>query len=137
MRIGNARSPLTHCFRNCIFQSCRSCFNRNHLCSKQSHTIYIKRLANGIFFAHKHHALHPHKGCSSCSGNTMLTSSGFSDQPCFSHLFCKQSLPQYVVDFMRPGMIEVFTFEIYLGAAKVFSHFLCIVQSGWSACVFI
>ena len=54
MRIGNTGSPLTHCFGNRIFQSCRPCFNReltellNEYAGRPSRLYYAEKMTKDL-----------------------------------------------------------------------------------------
>ena len=67
----------------------------------------------------------------------MLSGSGFRDQSCLSHFFCKQCLSKHIIDLMSARMVEILSFQIYFCSPKSFRHLLCIIQSGRSACIFV
>ena len=48
----------------------------------------------------------------------MLAGSGFGDDAGLAHAFCKENLPQGVVDLMGARVVELISLEIDLGTAK-------------------
>ena len=49
----------------------------------------------------------------------VLAGTGFGNNACLSHTLGKQELTKAIVDFVRPCMIELVTFEINFGAASM------------------
>ena len=48
-----------------------------------------------------------------------MTGPGLCDDPLLAHAACEQTLPQGIVDLVRPGVTEVLALEIYARAAEV------------------
>ena len=95
MCITDTGSPFTHSLGYSIFEGSCACFDGNNFSTKQSHTVHIQRLTNGIFFSHKDNTFHAHQSSGSCRGDTMLSGSCFSNQSSFAHLLCKKRLTKY------------------------------------------
>ena len=105
MGIGNPAGPLPHGLGDRILQGGGAGGHRHHLRSQQFHFVYIQGLALRVFFPHKYHALHTHKGRRRGGGYAVLTRPGLRDQPGLSHLLCQKSLSQHIVDFVGAGMV--------------------------------
>lgn len=58
----------------------------------------------------------------------MLTGARFRNDALFAHFLCKEALAQSIIDLVGPRMVQVFPFEIDLGAAKVLGHPFRIVK---------
>ena len=120
-------SPFTHCSVASIFQSHGTTFNCYYFRTQKFHSKYVQRLAFSIFFTHENNAFHTHQCCYSCSSYTVLTCTGFCDYTSFTHFFRQKSLTEYVVNFMRTGVVQIFAFQIDFCTAKIFGHFFCII----------
>ena len=107
------------------------------LCSEETHFIYVQSLTLGILFSHEYLTFHAHQCCCSCSCHAVLACAGLSDHTSLAHFFCQKHLPKYVVDFMGSCVVQILTFQIDLGSAKVLGHMCRIVKTGRSSCVFI
>ena len=135
MRIINTVSPLTKCLIYGIFQCLCSACHRMHLRTQQFHTIYIQCLTLGILFSHKHFTFHSEECCDRSCCHTMLSGSCLRDQAFFAHSFCQQGLAKRIVQFMRSGMVQIFSFQINLRTSQIFCHTIRIAQKAWSAYV--
>jgi len=58
----------------------------------------------------------------------VLSRSGFSNDPLFAQTFGKQRLTNRVVDFVRPGVEQVFPLEVDFGTTQPSREMLGIVQ---------
>ncbi len=52
----------------------------------------------------------------------MLARTGLGDHPGLTHLACQQGLTQHVVDLVRTGVVEVFSFEKDVRTTGVFAE---------------
>ncbi len=100
--VGDAVGPFTHGFGYGIFQRCRPRFTGMTLCPSKRILIYIESLADGIFLAHEHHALHVHQRCCGCRSNAVLTCAGFSDNARFTHLLASRTCPSTLLILCAP-----------------------------------
>ena len=85
-------------------------------------------LMPNLFFAHEYLAFQTHQRRGGGCRYPMLPGACFGDDPRFTHFFGQQDLSQNIIDLMRPGMIEVFPFEIDLGPAQVAGHLFSIIE---------
>ncbi len=63
----------------------------------------------------------------------MLAGPGLGDDAGLPHTFCKENLPESVVDLMRARVVELISFEVDLGAAERLGETLGKVQRAGSA----
>ena len=67
----------------------------------------------------------------------MLSCAGFGDEAGLAHPLGQQCLPQYVVDLVSAGVVEILPLEIDLCAAEIRRDLACIVQAAGAACVIV
>ena len=94
-----------------VFEGGRPCGDGLHSGPQQAHPEHIQGLAAHIFSAHIHHTFQAETGADRGGSHTMLTGTGFSNDPLFTHAQSEESLTQGVVDLVGAGVIQVFTLE--------------------------
>ena len=72
-----------------------------------------------IDLAHVNFARNAHQGAGRGQRHAVLACAGFSDDFFLAHEFGQQRLAQAVVDFVRPGVVEVFALEVDLRSAQL------------------
>ena len=72
-------------------------------------------------------------GTGSRGRNPMLTSAGFGDHTLLAHAEREERLADRVVDFVRTGVIEVFTLEPDLRATTLLRESLGKIEWRWAA----
>jgi hypothetical protein len=87
------------------------CRNRLNGGSQQAHSEHVQRLPTHVFGAHIDDALQTKTGTDRRSSHAMLTRTGFSNDPLLAHTQGQQSLTEGIVDFVRTGVVEVFTLQ--------------------------
>ena len=127
--VADTAGPFSHGFAHGILKSSRAALYRDHFRAQKAHAVYIKRLTLGVLLAHKYHTFHSQKCRCRSRCHAMLSRTRLCYQPDLSHLLCKQSLPEYIVDLMRSGMVKILSFKIDLCTTKILGHLLCIVES--------
>lgn len=83
-----------------------------YLSTKETHSENIERLSFHILCTHINDAFQTKSSTYSSSGNSMLTSSSFSNYAFFSQTLCKQSLSNSIVNFVSTSMIEIFPLQV-------------------------
>ncbi|MNJ44552.1 hypothetical protein D3C77_396080 [compost metagenome] len=63
----------------------------------------------------------------------MLSSARLRDHLVFAHALCEQSLTDRVVDFVRPGMVQVLTLQINFSSAQLFCQTVGIIERSFSS----
>ena len=99
-----------------------------NLRSKKFHPVNIELLSLAVALPHEHLAFQPQKRCRCGGCDAMLAGARLCDDPRLSHLPGKQNLPQAVIDLVRPGMVQIFPFQVYLRAAQVLCHLFRIIK---------
>ena len=125
--ISDPPRPLSHRLGHGVFQSCRSGCHRVDLRSEKAHPVNVECLPLRILLTHEYFTLHTHESRRSSRCNAVLPRSCLRDHSCLSHLLCKKHLPQHVVDLVGACMVQVFTLQIDLSPAQIFTHPSCIV----------
>src|SRR6056297_263773 len=120
-----------------FFESPVSVCHRNDLCSQKLHAVDIEGLALSVFFTHEYYAFHTEKCACCCCCNSVLSCAGFCNYSFLSHTLSQKGLPDCVVYFMGACVVEVFAFQVYLGASGFFGEAFGIVQRVFSAYVFL
>ncbi len=128
MRSGNAadyikgivhiRDPVTHRLIQCVLEGFRPRLDRHDLGIQEFHAIDVYSLSFDILRAHVDHALHPEARSHGSRRYTVLARSRLSDDPRLAHASREQRLTNGIVDLVRTGMIEIFAFQVDLGAAE-------------------
>ena len=137
MCIVDPARPLAHRFRDRVFQSRGAGGDRDHFRAEKTHPVNIESLAFRIFLSHEHDAFHSEKRSRRCGRYAVLSGAGLGDEPCLSHLLCKQCLSEHVVDLMCAGVIQILPLQIDLCASEVLRHPCCVIQSGRTSGVII
>ena len=95
-----------------VLQCAAARAHRSHLGSQQLHAEDVQRLALHVLLAHVHHTLQAEQGGHGGHCHSMLAGAGLGDDPALAHPPGQQYLPQGVVDFMGPGVVQVFPLEV-------------------------
>ena len=85
--------------------------DRDDFGAQQSHPGDVECLPRGVDGTHVDHALQPEQRARGRGGHSVLARTGLGDHPRLTHLACQQRLTQHVVDLVRTGVVEVFSFE--------------------------
>jgi len=128
--VGDAGSPLPHRLRYGVFQGGRARLYGNHLCPQQAHPVHIEGLPDGILLPHKDHALHPQECCGGGGGYPVLARPRLGDQTGLAHPLGQKCLPQYIVDLVGPGVVQILPLQIDLRPAQVLRHLFGKIQPG-------
>ena len=120
--------PVAERFVDRVAKSSRAGRDRPDLGTQELHAKDVWLLASDVFFAHVDDALKPEAGTGGCGGHPVLTGARLGDDPTLAHPDGQQGLAQRVVDFVRSGMVEVFTLQIDLCPADLFGQLLGEVQ---------
>ena len=102
------RRPITHRFADGILERAASRVNPRHSCTEQSHPEDIERLTSHVFGPHIDFTLKPEQRSNSRRRHPMLSGPGFSDNARLLHSPGQESLPDRIIDFVSPGMTEIF-----------------------------
>ena len=121
-------APIPHGLADCVLQGTGAGGHRDHFGSQEFHPVHVQGLADGVFPAHVHFTFQPHQSRHRSRGHPVLAGAGFGDDPFLPHLFGQQALAQGIVDLVGSGMVQIFPFQVDLGASQVFGHFFRIVQ---------
>ena len=125
-------APVADCLIGGIFEGFVTAGHGTNLCSQHLHLLYVEVLTGNIGLTHIDYAGHIHQGAYGSGGHTVLSGSGFGDDPFLAHATGQQNLPQRVVDFMGTGMVQVFTFEVNAGTV-FFGETFGIIKGGWTS----
>ncbi len=120
VRVLDRCHPVSHRFVDCVAKRLRAAFDRTDLCAQKLHAKDIRFLSPNIFAAHVDGAGQTEMGARGGRGNTMLAGAGFGDHACLAHSQRQQCLTDRVVDLVRTGVVEVFSFEPDLGSSDRF-----------------
>lgn len=135
--IGNTVGPFPEGGGAGVLQRTGAAGDRHYLRAQQPHPINVQCLPLGILLPHENHALHAHEGGGGGGGHAMLSCAGFGDEAGLAHPLGQQCLPQYVVDLVSAGVVEILPLEIDLCAAEIRRDLACIVQAAGAACVIV
>jgi len=92
--------PITECLVDRVFQSPRTQFDRNNLCSEHANSEDIEGLTSYIFSAHVDGALHTKTSTNGCGCYTVLSSAGFCNDALLAYPTSEKDLPNGIVDFV-------------------------------------
>ena len=113
-RIFGAFTPCHQGFVHGVFQGFVATFGRHYCGPKHTHTFHINVLSLHIEGSHVDATFHTHQCAGSGCGNSMLSSTCFSNDALFAHTLSKEDLTEGIVDFMSTRVVEIFTLEINL-----------------------
>jgi hypothetical protein len=103
--------PVAHRLVDCILQRAAAAVHGLHLAAEQLHPEHVQCLTLDVDGTHVHLALHAQQRCSSCRGDTVLTSTRLGDQPLLAHSLGEQRLAEDVVDLVRTGVVEILALQ--------------------------
>ena len=112
------RHPIAHRFIDGVLERPAAAFNRDDLGAEQLHAEDVGPLPADIDAAHVDVTLQAKQSHRSGCADAVLAGARLSDDAALAHPIRQQALPQRIVDLVRAGMRQVFTFEIDLRAAK-------------------
>ena len=101
------RYPVPHRLIQSVLQSLRARRNRVNLCPKELHPEDVEHLPFDVLLAHIDLALQSKQRTNRRRRHSVLTRAGLGNDPLLAHSNRQQSLPQSIVDLVRPSMIEV------------------------------
>src|SRR5690625_203225 len=93
-----------------VFQSLASARGGAYLRTEQLHPKHIQVLSLDVFGSHIHNAAQSKARADRRGGNTVLAGTGLGNNPLLTHAPRKQNLPDRIVDLVRTGMTEIFSF---------------------------
>ena len=114
----NIGYPIAHGLIDGVFEGARSRLYASYFCPEQAHTEHVQFLAPHILSAHINDAFEAEQRANRGGSDAVLARSSFGDDATFPHTFRQQSLPEAVIDFVRPGVKKIFAFKIDFCAAE-------------------
>jgi len=115
-------NPVANGVIHGILEGARSALYSMNLCSEQFHSEDVGLLTGNVNCSHIDHGLQSQQSAGGSGSHTVLSGAGFGHNALFAHFARQQRLPQRVVDFMRAGVVQVFTLEINFCAAQMFGE---------------
>ena len=125
-------APVADCLIGGIFEGFVAAGHGTNPRPQHLHLLYVEVLTGNIGLTHIDYAGHIHQGAYGGCGHTVLSGSGFGDDPFLAHATGQQNLPQSIVDFMGTGMVQVFTFEVN-SSPVFFGETFGVVERGWTS----
>mmetsp|Transcript_13405 Transcript_13405/g.25594 ORF Transcript_13405/g.25594 Transcript_13405/m.25594 type:complete len:242 (-) Transcript_13405:371-1096(-) len=110
----HVRHPVPNGLRGRVLQGCRSGFHRPHLRAKQPHPENVQGLSLHVFGSHVDDTLEPKPGTHRGRGNAVLACTSLSNNSLLSKFLAHESLAKGVVDFVRTGVVQVLSLQVYL-----------------------
>ena len=83
--------------------------------TKHAHTCNVQGLTTRIDLAHVDTALQSKHGAHRSGGDTVLTCTGFSNDPSLAHALDQQGLTECIVDLVRASVVQILTLEEHAG----------------------
>mgnify|MGYP003296179642 CR=1 FL=1 len=130
--VAHVGHPVAHRLVERVLERLRARFDGHYVSAEQLHAKYILRLALDVFRSHVHNAVQTKQRTDSRRRHPMLSGSGFSDDARLLHPLGQKPLSDRVIDFMGPGMTEVFALQIDLRSTQSLRESLSKVKRGWS-----
>src|ERR1700685_424500 len=118
MRSANVGHPIAPSFIDGVFQGARARLDTAYFSPEQPHAKNVQFLTPHVLGAHVNDTFETEERANSSSGDAVLSCTGFGDDAALAHAFGQQSLPETVVDFVCPGVKQIFALEVDLCAAK-------------------
>ena len=109
--------PVTHRFIDGVPQGSRTTCNWPHFGPHGSHDEHIELLPTNILFSHVHHTGKSKSSTSGGGRHAMLTRPSLGDDSFFPHPQGQQRLTDRIVNFVSPGVVQIFAFEVNLSPA--------------------
>ena len=125
--------PVAHGFVESVLERSAAAVDRHHGRAEQLHAVHIGALALNVFAAHIDHAFKPVARADRRGRDAVLASACLGDDSRLAHAPRQHRLPDRVVDFVRAGVIEVFAFQVDLGARLFAAHACGVVDRRRSA----
>ena len=110
--IGN---PVTKSLVDGVLENAISQSDFHHLGTEHAHASDVKRLTTRIDLAHVDTALQSKHGAHRSGGDTVLTCTGFSNDPSLAHALDQQGLTECIVDLVRASVVQILTLEEHAG----------------------
>jgi hypothetical protein len=117
--VAHVGDPIPDGLIHGIFQGAAAGFHRHYLRPQQTHADNVEALAPDVFGTHVDVAGKPQQGCHRGGSHPVLSRPGLGNQPGFAHAPGQQTLPQGVVDFVRPGVGQVLPLDIDLRPSQL------------------
>ena len=129
-RVTHIGDPVTQRIVHGVFQCAATGSYRHHFGTQKFHAEHVWRLTFHVVRAHVNHALQSEfrTYCGGC--HTVLTSSGFSDDPRLAHAARQNDLTQHVVDLMCASVVQLVALHVDLRAPEFLSEALGKVERG-------
>ena len=127
----NIRYPIPHRLIQSILQSLRARRNRVYLSPKQLHAENVEHLPLDVLLAHVNLAFQSKQRTNRSGRYSVLTRPRLGNDPFLAHPNRQQSLPQSIVDLVRPSMVEVLALNRDV-QTSVFRQPLCLSQRVWT-----
>ena len=126
----NIGYPVTHGFVQRVFEGLAARLHRHHRGTQELHAVDIRALTFHIFAAHINHALQAVTCTNGGGGHAVLSCAGLCNHTGFAHAFGQHGLANGVVDLVRAGVIQVFTFQVNLRATHLAADASGMVDGG-------
>ena len=118
-RVGRMRRPVGDGSVDGILERATATPDGANVGAEHFHAFHVDVLAFHIDGSHIDHAGHAHQRAGGSSGHAVLSGSSLGDDACFSKGSREEDLSDGVVDFVRPGVVEVFALEIDAGTISL------------------
>src|ERR1700736_785551 len=102
------RDPIAHRFVDRFLERGLTSSDRHDFRAEEFHARDVERLPLHVDLAHVDHAFAAESCCHRGGGNSVLARTGFGDDALFAHSPSEQNLAKGVVDFVCPGVKQVF-----------------------------
>ena len=131
--IAHIGHPVTQRIIHRILQRPPTRGHGDHFGAQQAHAEHVGGLTTHVMRAHVDDAFQTEFGTDRGSGNPMLASTGFCDDPGLAHAARQQDLSEHIVDLMRAGVVQLVALQIDLGATQMLGQALCKIEWAWPA----
>ena len=108
----DVRDPIAHGFVDRFLERLLASLHGYHLGSEHLHAVDVEFLPLAIDRAHVDDALHAEHGRYRGRSHTVLTGSGFGDDPGLAHALGQQHLSHGIVDFMGSGVQQILPLQV-------------------------
>ena len=111
VRVSHVGDPVAHRLVDRILQRLAARIDLANARAEQLHPEDIGRLTTHVFGAHVDMTFQTEERAGARGRDAVLTGTGLGNNASLAHAFGEQRLPKCVVDLVRAGVREVFTFE--------------------------
>ena len=115
-RVRRVATPVADGLVRGILQRLVAALHGINLRAQHLHAFHVDALPLHVRRAHIDPARHVHQGADGGCGHAVLPRARFGDDAFLAHGPCQEDLPNSVVDFVCPGVVQVFTLQVELAA---------------------